>query len=127
MKTKVEKRIYVVLPATITTAFGTPYPISCGRAMAQACHAVSKLKIKLKMHPDEETTTVILKVNHIFELFDIRDKIEKSEVDWVEFKDTNEEVYGWKEPILTVVAAACSRKKGKSLFFGINSWTCSDD
>jgi len=124
---KFEKRIYVVLPSFIiapTMFLREIIPMSCGRCIAQACHVVSKLKLRLKLDPDEEHTTIILKVVDSNELEKVRDKVSHSRLPWEEFRDTNPEYYKTEKSILTAVAVCCSRKKGKSLFHGYDAWQC---
>ncbi len=124
---KVEKRIYVVIPSFLIAPglwLREYIPMSCGRAIAQACHVVSKLKLRLKLDPDEENTTIVLRVTDSNELEKVRDKISRSRLPWEEFLDTNPGYYKTEKSILTAVAICCSRKKGKSLFHGYDAWTC---
>lgn len=120
-----EKRMYIVVSSDIDVPeTGNSFEMSCGRNIAQACHVAQRLALMLRLDPDLEVTKVILKVANSKELEAIRAKIIRSNVDWAEFRDTNLEVYLTKKSLLTAVAAYCSRKKGKSLFFGLNSWRC---
>lgn len=120
-----EKRLYIVVPAMLTIPeTGKIYPMSCGRLMAQTVHVGSKIKMKEHLDPDLETTTIILKVPGSIELEAVLDKIKRAGVPWQVFLDTNKESYETEAALLTSVACLCSRKKGKSLFFGIDSWRC---
>jgi predicted DNA binding CopG/RHH family protein len=124
----VEKRLYIILPATIDVPETRQIiPMSCGRLFAQAIHVGSKIKQHEKMDPDLETTTIVLRVENSKELDAVLDKVKKAGIPWQTFLDTNAEVYGTEAALLTAVAALCSRKKGKSLFFGIDSWKCNND
>jgi hypothetical protein len=121
----IEKRLYVVLPANIyIPQVMKTVPMSCGRLMAQAIHVGSKLKIRQKMDPELRTTTIVLKVADSFELCDVLKKVVDSKQPYELFLDDNEEVYGTRDEVLTGIACLCSKKKGKSLFYGIPSWTC---
>lgn len=124
----VEKRIYVIVPRYLDVPdTGKIVSMSCGRLIAQACHVVSKLKLRLKLHWDDQHTTIVLKVNNTKELEEIADDIAHANVDWEEFRDTNMEYYGTESSLLTAVACYCSRKKGKSLFYHLDVWTCDKD
>ena len=98
--------------------------MSCGRLIAQACHVVSKLKLRLKLDPDEEHTSIVLKVVDSNELEKVRHQVSHARLPWEEFRDTNPGYYQTEEALLTAVAVFCSRKKGKSLFHGLNAWQC---
>jgi hypothetical protein len=121
----IEKRLYILVPEVLLIPEeNRGIVMSCGRIMAQAVHVGSKLKIKEKLDADLETTTVILKVHTSSDLEVILDKIKNAKVPWAEFRDTNHEVYGVPKPLLSGVACLTSKKKGKSLFYGIQSWKC---
>lgn len=120
----IEKRIYVVLASTLDLPSGDKREMSCGRNIAQACHAVSKLKLKLGLNWQDEHTTVVLKVADTKALLKVLDKIHASKVEYEVFRDTNWEVYGTEFSLLTAVVCYCSKKKGKSLFYGMDSWSC---
>jgi len=120
-----ELRLYIVLPATLfVPETGEHVSMSCGRLMAQAIHIGSKIKIRHKIDPDLRMTTITLKVDGSKELEQVLDKVKKSGIAWEVFLDDNKDVYGTEACLLTGVAALCSRKKGKSVFYGIESWKC---
>lgn len=122
-----EKRLYVVLPATLyVPETKQTVHMVCGRLFAQAVHVGSKVKIRQGLDPDLETTTITLKVAGSEELECVLNHIKHANVPWEVFLDDNEEVYGTKAKLLTAVACLCSRKKGKSLFYGIDSWRCNN-
>lgn len=124
----VEKRLYIIVAGKLKIPGKDVCLImSCGRNMAQAVHVGSKLKIQEKLDADLETTTVILKVPYSFDLQVVLDKVKKANVPWATFLDTNPEVYGVEGSLLTAVACLVSKKKGKSLFYGIDSWKCDPD
>ena len=121
----IEKRLYIVVPKVLEIpGQNRGVVISCGRAVAQAVHVGSKLKIQEKLDPDLATTTVILQVHNSLDLPAILDKIKKANLPWATFLDDNAEVYGIPDSLLTAVACLCSKKKGKSLFYGMESWKC---
>jgi hypothetical protein len=121
----IEKRLYIIVPAVLIIP-NCSITMSCGRLMAQAVHVGSKIKIQEKLHPDLATTTIILKVLNSTDLNSILEKIKKANIPWATFLDDNKEVYGTNDSYLTAVACLCSKKKGKSLFYGIDSWTCGE-
>lgn len=99
--------------------------MSCGRLYAQGIHVGTKLKLRQKLDPDVMTTTITLKVADSKELEQVLEKVKKANVPWEVFLDDNKDVYKTEASLLTGVAVLCSRKKGKSLFYGIPSWKCS--
>lgn len=121
----IEKRLYIIVPEVLDIPGGThDIVMSCGRLMAQAVHVGSKLKMQEKLDPNLATTTVVLKVKHSCDLEVILDKVKTANIPWATFLDDNQEVYGIPQSLLTAVACLCSKKKGKSLFYGIESWKC---
>lgn len=122
----IERRLYILVPAVLALPDDISITMSCGRLMAQVVHVGSKLKIQERLPADLETTTIILKVPNSIDLEPILGKVKKSGLPWATFLDTNEEVYGIKDSLLTAVACLASKKKGKSLFYGIDSWKCND-
>lgn len=121
----IEKRLYVILPSALyIPETKETIAMSCGRLMAQAIHVGSKLKLRQKLDPDLRTTTIILKVKDSYELCAALKKIIESKQPYELFFDDNEEVYRTKDEILTGIACLYSKKKGKSLFYGIESWFC---
>jgi hypothetical protein len=123
----IDKRLYIIVPEVLEIP-GTNRGIimSCGRLVAQAVHVGSKLKIQEKLAADLETTTIVLKVPHSTDLEFVLNKVKKSGLPWATFLDTNYEVYGITDSLLTSIACLASRKKGKSLFYGVESWKCSE-
>ena len=122
----IEKRTYIILPSYLNLPNGEYYPMSCGRLIAQATHAVQNLSTRTDFDRWTDHTTVVLKVIDSKQLAFVRDQVLGREpyISWAQFQDTNCEVYGTDTPILTAVAFHCSRKKGKSLFHTLEGWTC---
>lgn len=120
-----EKRLYILVPEQLEVPeTGEWISQSCGRNAAQAVHVGSKLKIQESMDPDLETTTIILKAFDSEDLAKALDKIKQAGIPWATFLDTNEVVYKTKASLLTAVACLCTKKKGKKLFYGFESWNC---
>lgn len=121
----IELKLYVVLPATIyVPETKETIPMSCGRLFAQGIHVGSKIKLRHRMDPETMTTTITLRVAGSAELEQVLEKIKKANVSWEVFLDDNKDVYGTEASLLTGISVLCSRKKGKSLFYGIESWKC---
>lgn len=102
-----EQRIYVVVAAKVTGMLGeVSQPM--GRQMAQACHAVSLMRVKralgmalpkVKGRVDitfaiEPITTIILQARDSNELAHVALLLGSEEIPFEEFQDTNED-YGW--------------------------------
>ena len=121
----IEKRLYIVVPkfVNVPDTKGIVY-MPCGRLIAQAVHVGSKIKQQERLDPELETTTIILQVSDSSELERVLEKVKKAHVPWQVFLDTNPEVYQTENSLLTAVACLASRKKGKSIFYGIDSWSC---
>jgi hypothetical protein len=129
MKTKKkqpEKRIFVIVPLYVK-----PDPrkdlllkMSCGRLMAQVAHVVSKLKIRLGIGPDEETTTIILTVLNDRQLIEKLLGLAGANVHYEVFEDSNPKFYGTKRKIPTALATLLTKKKGKKFFWNLELWTC---
>jgi len=125
-----EKRIYVIVPRFVKTNDNTKLEMSCGRIMAQVCHVVSKLKLRLKCNPDESFTTVVLAVEDDIELGWIEDKLieygkNRNQFTYESFFDDGEDFYGDKFKYLTGLAMFLTKKQGKSLFYNLTPWRCS--
>jgi hypothetical protein len=106
-----EKRIYVVVAATVQTSRGNIVQ-PAGRQIAQACHVVSKLRHGQKPTNGylsgfsdgfESITTIVLQARDSAELYHIRFLLVKNNTPITSFFDTNE-VYGPQE-VETAVAA----------------------
>ena len=125
-----EKRIYVIVPRFVKTNDNTKLEMSCGRIMAQVCHVVSKLKLRLKCNPDESFTTVVLVVDDHIILQELEAKIKdygktRKTFTYESFLDDGEEFYGTKLEYLTGLAMFLTKKQGKSLFYNLTPWRCS--
>lgn len=122
-----EKRLYIIVPEVLEIpGKNLGIRMSCGRLMAQAVHVGSKLKIQENLPADLETTTILLKVDNSLDLPAVLDRIKKAGIPWAVFLDDNKEVYTIPDKLLTAVACLCSKKKGKSLFYGVPSWSCTE-
>lgn len=125
-----EKLIYVLLPRYIVpnNLEDSLIKMECGRLFAQACHAVSKLKLRLKMDPDIETTTITLQVPTNADLLDwfikISELTKSKDIQAEVFHDTNKEFYGTPDKQLTAIAIMCTRKQGKKHFHSLLGWRC---
>jgi hypothetical protein len=129
---KNEKRIYVVIPKYVIVN-GKMITMSCGRLMAQVAHVVSKLKLRLKLNPDKEYTTIVFAIHNNSYLeygihrFDERIKRYKQNIPYEFFKDTNPEFYGTKESVYTAFAAMMTKRQSKSLFKELKLYECLGD
>jgi hypothetical protein len=123
-----EKRIYVVVAATVQTLPGgkgtvvQPY----GRQIAQACHVVSKLRFVLAentIEPNEFTpiTTIILQGRDSNELLHVHQLSLKARLRPVTFADENPEVYGNCRPI-TAIAFLATKKQAEGIVDYIPLW-----
>lgn len=110
-----EKRIYVVVAETVDTPNGR-IKQPCGRAMAQACHAVGKMQVTSRIYrardaerapttarlgledmPFRECTTIILAARDSKELSHVELLLAREGINRYNFWDTNGEVYGASE------------------------------
>jgi hypothetical protein len=106
---KEEKRIYVVLPATVQVPVRTvlqPY----GRQIAQACHVVSKLRFEESENKVEPTvfqpiTTIILQARDSNELMHNYCQLAKK-LNPILFRDENRDVYGDFKPYTALAVLA---------------------
>lgn len=121
---KEEKRIYVVIPATVQV----PAPVGvgysgkvmhvlqpAGRQIAQACHVVSKLRMELMVEAKrtetgdftltDPITTIILQARDSKELIHNYVALAKK-LDPIAFSDENEEAYGKFRPITALAVLA---------------------
>jgi hypothetical protein len=106
MPTSEEPRIYVVVAAEVTGASG-PVAQPPGRQVAQACHAVSLMRVKRAMDMPlakikgkvdispaiEPITTIVLQARDGKELLHLMFLMDKEEIPYEVFRDTNSE-YG---------------------------------
>ena len=124
---KNEKRIYVVVPKKVIVP-GKKLRMVCGRLMAQVAHVVSKLKLRLKLDPDKEYTTIVLQVKNNEELLrmyvrflDTYSKIYHlpCEIFW----DTNFDFYGTGTPYATAFAAMLTKEHAE-FFAGFKLYKC---
>lgn len=108
-----EKRIYVVIPATVQVGFLTePRTIvqPHGRQIAQACHVVSKLRWNnppnpLK-HEFEPITTIVLQARDSKELAHVLGLAMDRCLEWAVFNDENLLAYGPYFPITALAVLA---------------------
>lgn len=139
MMVKEEKRIYVIIPATVETAGGTyehnlrhfvdfSKPVRVvvqppGRQIAQACHVVSKLRFEIDKQYFGSTgpcpgafdpiTTIILQARDSKEMIHNFVSLNKKKLCPVLFTDENEAAYGQFKPITALaVLATPSQVKG---------------
>lgn len=110
-----EKRIYVVVAETVDTPNGVVVQ-PCGRAMAQACHAVSTMEVQRRidwrhetgstehlMEPLQERTTIILAARDSKELAHVDFLLMKNGIRRFSFSDVNDAVYGENLRVMTAV------------------------
>jgi len=101
---KEEKRIYVVVAATVQTLPGgkgtviQPY----GRQIAQACHVVSKLRLGRGEEGFTPVTTIILQARDSNELSHVFILAVRKHLKPVPFGDENKEVYGDIKPVTAI-------------------------
>lgn len=117
-----EKRIYVVVAETVDTPNGVVVQ-PCGRAMAQACHAVGKMQVTRRIYhardlreigevldfedlPFEECTTIILAARDSKELEHVNLLLANKGIARHLFADNNDAVYGEHARIATALATA---------------------
>jgi len=130
---KEEKRIYVVVPATVQvpTSYylhnGKPYVDNskelrtvlqpAGRQIAQACHVVSKLRHELGLTTMtleggrtvtryEDIATIILQGRDTKELGHVYSLLIRQHLKPVVFSDTNVEAYGTYNPVTAMAVLA---------------------
>ena len=99
-----EKRIYAVVAETVWTPDKGVVVQVPGRMAAQACHAVSRMRmhrlvaskpgVSFKSVADEEITTIVLSCRDGKELAHVKALLNDRRVKWWGFDDTNPEVYG---------------------------------
>lgn len=128
---KEEKRIYVVIPATVEVPVatyehngkhfvnfqkGARHVVQpAGRQIAQACHVVSKLRFlasENKVEPTEfqPLTTIILAARDSKEMMHGFLALQRRKLKPVLFSDENEGAYGNFKPITALAVLASSRK-----------------
>lgn len=133
---KEEKRIYVVLPATVQVPNdtfihnGKPFPNlqkgirhvlqPIGRQVAQACHVVSKLRFEIVEHflsstePDlvlfHPVTTIVLQARDSNEMMHNFLSLRRKKLDPILFSDENEEAYGKFQPVTALAVLAAPSK-----------------
>ena len=119
-----EKRIYVVVAATVQTLPGgkgtviQPY----GRQIAQACHVVSKLRFYNDLHDEFiPVTTIILQGRDSNELLHVHQLSLKARLRPVTFADENPEVYGNCRPI-TAIAFLATKHQAEGIVDYIPLW-----
>lgn len=125
-----EKRIYAVVAETVWSPEKGVVPQIAGRMAAQACHAVSRMKMHrllaqaariakrtkltpdnalrhlagLKQIADEATTTILLSCRDERELAHVKNLLAKKRITVHTFEDTNPEVYGDGVEVTTALA-----------------------
>ena len=99
-----EKRLYVVVAATIQVLGPRTVVQPPGRQVAQACHAVSKLRMKMMVEAKRTPstgdfsltgpiTTIVLQARDANELYHVNQLLFKKKILFAVFLDTNPE-YG---------------------------------
>jgi len=99
MPSKEEKRIYVVIPATVQVPGNVIQPM--GRQIAQACHVVSKLRMVGEVAGEElpfPITTIILAARDLRELDHNYNGLRAKKLKPTFFFDENKEAYGEFQP-----------------------------
>lgn len=120
-----EKRIYAVVAETVWTPEKGVVTQIAGRMAAQACHAVSRMKmhrmidavkrlvprlklkalvVELKQIANEATTTIILSCRDGRELSHVKHLLLQKRITLHTFDDTNPEVYGKDYAVTTALA-----------------------
>jgi len=122
-----EKRIYVIVPMTVTPEFGRlegkRISMEPGRLMAQCAHVVSRMRGELYLKTKDPaifnaTTTIVLSVRNSRELRKIHTALSarqltidgKNGFDTFDFCDTNPSLYGTSRGIQTAVCTSPVRK-----------------
>lgn len=119
-----EKRIYVVVAETVDTPNGVVVQ-PCGRAIAQACHAIGKMEVNSRIYaartqrnsgsrigfdledfPFHEYTTIILAARDSKELAHVDLLLMRAGIERYSFTDTNALVYGEDTFVKTAIATA---------------------
>jgi hypothetical protein len=115
-----EKRIYVVVAQTVDTPNGVIIQ-PCGRAIAQACHAIGKMQVTSRIYhardvqgiggrldfedmPFEEYTTIVLAARDSKELEHVNFLLATKGIPRHMFADNNDAVYGEHARICTALA-----------------------
>lgn len=111
---KEEKRIYVVLPATVEVPAPMKFVVQpSGRQIAQACHVVSKLRHEMNADPKiifHPLTTIILAARDSKEMMHAYIALNRRKLKTVIFSDENEAAYGRFQPITALATLASPRK-----------------
>lgn len=128
-----EQRIYVVIAATVQTAQRNVVQPS-GRQIAQACHVVSKLRLRQKFSeaeylsykmqmPESEfqpITTIILQARDSAEMGHIYYLLNKKRLNPEIFSDTNAEYGPGEWP--TAVAVLATKKQTRGILDYLPMW-----
>lgn len=118
---KEEKRIYVVIAATVQPEKGKNVTQPAGRQIAQACHVVSKLRFEMDKvffgAVDSPVpgafipiTTIILQARDSAELVHVYSLLMNRKFPVVSFQDENQAAYGVKEPTTGIAVLAAPSK-----------------
>jgi hypothetical protein len=124
MKQLEERRIYVAVAGTIQVPVRTVIqPV--GRQVAQACHAVSKLRIEMHNGITQEgfepITTIVLQARDSAELFHVYELLRRKKLDPVIFQDNNNPEYGlgdWP----TAIAVYATKKQISGILDYLPLW-----
>jgi len=120
-----EKRIYVVVAATVQTLAHNKGTViqPCGRQIAQACHVVSKLRLGNTLREVDFTpiTTIILQGRDSNELQHVHRLAAKARLHPVYFADQNFEAYGNIHPV-TAIAFLATKKQAEGIVDYIPLW-----
>jgi peptidyl-tRNA hydrolase len=129
-----EKRIYVVVAGTVQVPAPRRSVIQPpGRQIAQACHAVSKLRMKTMTEAKrtdtgdfsltDPVTTIVLQARDSAELRHVQALcLKKKKLQPVVFFDTNAEVYGPGQEVMTALAVFATKKQIKNILDYLPLW-----
>lgn len=114
-----EKRIYVVLPASVEVADKRTVSQPTGRQIAQACHVSAKLRHERGLTTEKnmlvsgvllpvytDITTIILSARDSHEMMHVFELLQKRRLFSTFFSDVNEPTYGNFRPITALATYA---------------------
>jgi hypothetical protein len=124
-----EQRIYAVIAGTVQIPASRRSVIQPpGRQIAQACHAVSKLRFdscsELVPHPGYFTpvTTIILQARDSAELSHVQTLLLKKKLTLDVFFDTNDSAYGPDVSVATALAVFATKKQIENILDYLPLW-----
>jgi hypothetical protein len=124
-----EQRIYVVVAGTVQVPAPRRSVVQPpGRQIAQACHAVSKLR-HVVAGPEiqygiqfEPMTTIVLQARDSAELSHIQILLLKKKLTPAVFFDTNDSVYGPGATVMTALAVFATKKQIENILDYLPLW-----